>query len=72
MTKAGPSQKHTIENLMKILKFSGFLRDKGFLHLPTVQSFCKMLNIETLQFQVNTENIRDFCRKSKNIVFFNT
>ena len=68
MIKAGPSQKHTIENLVKLLAFSGFLRDKGFLHLGTVQTFCEMLDIENLQFQVKTETIREFCRKSNKIV----
>ena len=58
---------HTIENLLQLLKFSGFLRDKGFLHLGTVQTFCKILNIDNLQFHVKTEKIRDFCDKGKKV-----
>ena len=65
---AGASQQHTIENLVKLLEFSGFLRDKGFLNLVTVQKFCEMLNIDNLQFKVRTEKIRDFCRKGKKLL----
>ena len=56
---------HTIENLLKLLEFSGFLRDKGFIHLETVQTFCKMLKIDNLQFKIRTEKIHDFCQKGE-------